>query len=158
MTTHFTHSSVPHLYKRIVKGDVEHRLALIALTRGDGWGVAVVDGESGGALAWDGMYFDDDLPDTTPLHELDWGDWDDMPSKLVFQAQAPWLAGPLGFSLMPSYSVVRKAAELVHGWGDNTKVDASHLSASTLRCYLPVVDDTAYERELERLRTRPARR
>lgn len=94
------------------------------------------------------MYFDEDKPSTTALDELDWDDWDDMSSKLVFSVQRDWLAGPLGFWLMPSYSVAKEAAELVSQWADENKGDGRHLGNSTLRCYLPITDEAACEAHL----------
>lgn len=144
---HFTHPSVPSLHRRLNR-EAEHQLALILFTSGDGYGFGVVEGATGDCLAWDGMYFDDSLPETTPLHELRWDEWDDMYSKLVFQTQRDWLSGPLGFWLMPSYSVAKESAELVDLWGDDPKGDGRHLGSSTLRCYLPVVDQQAYDAHL----------
>lgn len=148
MATYFSHPSVPALYKRLNR-EVSHRLAVIVFTDGAGYGFGVVEGSTGDCLAWDGIYFDE-MPATTALDELDWDEWDDMSSKFVFQAQRDWLAGPLGLWLMPTYSVAEEAAELVSGWGDHPGSDGRHLASSTLRCYLPIVDESAYEEHLER--------
>ncbi|MCD0446323.1 hypothetical protein LO763_22165 [Glycomyces sp. A-F 0318] len=147
MVTNFIHPSVPSLHKKLDR-EVSHRLAVILFTDGDGYGYGVVEGRTGNCFAWDGMYLHENMPSTTPLDELDWAEWDDMSSKLVFQTQRDWLAGPLGFWLMPSYSVAKEAAELVSSWGDDRKGEGRHHAGSTLRCYLPVTDEAAYEAHL----------
>jgi hypothetical protein len=115
MTVHFIHAAVPPLHRRLNR-EVPHRLALVVLTLKDSYAYALVGGKTGGCVAWDGMYSADTvmpIPATTPLDELDLDERDDMASKLVFRAQADWLAGLLGFRLMPSYSVAKEAAELM---------------------------------------------
>ncbi|WP_205327003.1 hypothetical protein [Glycomyces sp. YM15] len=147
MNVHFTHPSVPPLHRKLNR-EVSHRLAVILFTDGDGHGFGVVEGNTGNCLAWDGLYRNEDVPSTTPLDELDWETWDDMSSKLVFKTQRPWLAGPLGFWLMPSYSVAKEAAELVSSWADDRIGEGRHHASSTLRCYLPLTDEAAYEAHL----------
>src|SRR4051794_38272503 len=100
----FRLSSVPSLHERLNR-EAPHTLAVVLFTDGDWYGYGVVEGSTGNGLAWDGMYSSESLPDTTPLDRLAWDEWDDMASKLVFNEQAPWLAGHMGFWLMPTYDV-----------------------------------------------------
>lgn len=145
MTGHFTLSTVRDLHSRINK-EAPHALAVVVFTVGDGYCYGVVEGTTGECLAWDGVYYDEDAPQTTPLNELDWEAWDDMSSKYVLKAQRAWLAGPLGFWLMPTYSVAREAAELVDSWSE--KSAASAPPGGKIVCYLPVFDHDAYEKHL----------
>lgn len=147
MTEHFTLSAARELHRRINK-EAPHTLAVVVFTVGDGYCYGVVDGASGACLAWDGVYYDEDAPQTTPLDKLDWDEWDDMASKYVLQAQRAWLAGPLGFWLMPTYSVARRAAELVESWSESEKGDDQAARRGTVVCYLPVSEHDAYERHL----------
>ncbi|MCH7229946.1 hypothetical protein L0U85_03595 [Glycomyces sp. L485] len=156
MSVHFTHPSVPLLHEKLNR-EASHRLALVLFTQGNGYGFGVMEGRTGICLAWDGMYFDKEMPSTLALDELDWNEWDDMSSKLVFNAQCDWLAGPLGFWLMPSYSVAKEAADLFSRWADDAKGDESHRAESTLRCYLPVTDEAAYEAHLAAAEERKGR-
>jgi hypothetical protein len=96
MTGHFTLSAARDIHSRINK-EASHTLAVVVCTTGDGYCYGVVEGATGDCLAWDRVYFDDDTPQTTPLSELNWDEWDDMSSKYVLEAQREWLAGPLGF-------------------------------------------------------------
>lgn len=147
MTEHFTLSAARELHRRINK-EAAHTLAVVVFTVGDGYCFGVVDGTSGDCLAWDGVYYDEDTPKTTPLDSLDWDEWDDMASKYVLQAQREWLAGPLGFWLMPSYSVAKEAAELVDSWSESAKGDDKAARGGTVVCYLPVYDQSAYDAHL----------
>lgn len=147
MPSHFVLSEVPDLHRRIDR-EASHKLAVVVFTSGDGYCFGVVDGASGDCLAWDGVYFDEDVPQTTPLGQLDWDDWDDMASKYVFNAQSEWLAGPLGFWLMPTYSVAREAAELVESWEDSQTGDANVTTGASVVCYVPVLDQDAYDAHL----------
>lgn len=147
MTGNFTFSTARDLHDRINK-EASHTLAVVVFTTGGGYCFGVVEGATGDCLAWDGVYYDDDTPQTTPLSELNWDEWDDMSSKYVLEVQREWLAGPLGFWLMPTYSVAREAAELVDSWSESEKGDASVARAAKVVCYLPVFDHHAYEKHL----------
>lgn len=147
MTGHFTLSAVRELHRRTTK-EAPHTLAVVVFTVRDGYCFGVVDGASGDCLAWDGMYFDEDTPQTTPLDQLDWDEWGDMASKYVLETQREWLAGPLGFWLMPSYSIAKEAAELVDSWSERERGDDRVTRGGTVVCYLPVYDHDAYEAHL----------
>lgn len=145
MTAHLTLSATRDLHRRISK-EAPHTLAVVVFTVGNGYCYGVVDGASGDCLAWDGVY-SDDIPQTTPLSELDWDEWDDMASKYVLNTQREWLAGPVGFWLMPTYSVAREAAELVESNRDD-HTDAETVRGAKVVCYLPIFDHDAYENHL----------
>ncbi|TCJ20827.1 hypothetical protein [Nocardioides jejuensis] len=122
---------------------------MIVFAQGDGYGFGVVEGATGECLAWDGLYYDESLPTTTPLDQIQWDEWDDMSSKLVFNTQRDWFAGPLGEWMMPTYSLAKEAAELVSLWGSDPKEDGRHLGGSSLRCYVPITDETAFTEYLD---------
>jgi len=141
--------SVPQIRRAL--RDVEHELALVQLWDVEtvGHALATVDAATGDVIAWDGIYYGDDPPvEPRSVLDLDFDDWDDMPSKLLLQANGPWLASLLGYSLIPHYSVARCAAELTQDWGEG---ETTGLARKTLRrslvvAYLPVVDRDVYDR------------
>lgn len=71
-----------------------------------------------------------------------------MPSKLLLQANGPWLGSLLGYSLIPHYSVARTAVELTQDWGDRETggLAATALRRSLVVAYLPVVDRDVFDR------------
>jgi hypothetical protein len=118
----------------------------------------VAERESGLVLGWDGFYNEvgTRFPDVIPLTDLGWDEWDDMPSKLVQQAQGQWLAGVVASWLMPTYSVAREAAELVTSSDDLTPEQVQQLGESDLVAYLPIVDRDVFEREVAAGKARQA--
>lgn len=145
----FRHPTVAALGRRLV--DVQHDLAVAFLvTRERSVAIVVAERESGSVLGWDGFYNEvgTQFPDVTSLADLDWDGWDDMPSKLVWQAQGPWLADFVGYWLMPTYSVAREAAGLVRSHHDLEPELVRQLVDSVPVAYLPIVDRDVFDREV----------
>jgi len=146
VTNQFSHPHVPNLHTKLSR-EVLHELAVIVIASQAGSDVvAVVQGASGDCLAWDRV---GGSLNTQPLDKLDWDGWDDASFKLVFNAQHEWLAGPLGEWLLPSYSVAKRAASLVHTWA--YKEDGRAHAGSDVLAYLPIADHASYEAELKAL-------
>jgi hypothetical protein len=122
--------------------DAPHDTGVAVLWDGTGWAIAVVNSATGDVLAWDGWHFEPRPNDEGDLRDLPWDEWDDMPSKLLHRANAPWLAGPLGYWLMPSYSVGANAGEVLrHHRHSASDADSDRrLRDAELCAYLPVVD------------------
>lgn len=127
--------------------EVTHKVAVGILWKEKSFALAVVETAEGRVLAWDGWYHEDERPDGVKnISGLPWDEWDDMPSKLVLDANRYWLADYLGHWLMPTYSVAREAGQLVSTHSDrptepeNVRV----LGSSELVAYLPVVDHDVF--------------
>jgi len=130
--------------------DVEHELGFAVLWHGGAYAHAVARTDDGSVLAWDGWYPQDAPPGMRLIDELDFDDFDDMPSKLLMSANRPWLAGELAYWLMPTYSVAVAAADLVKAHFD-TELEAQNrrsLSEADLVAYLPVVHREVFDREI----------
>ncbi|MDC7120288.1 hypothetical protein OMK64_01915 [Cellulomonas fimi] len=152
--------------------DVPHRLAVVfvasdATESSDdpgveffaGWAVAIVVVETGDVLAWDGWYAlgpDDGPLPLAPLRDVDWGDWDDMPSKMLVNKTRPWLAGPVADWLLPTFSVAREAADLfrTHFDSEDSRESNRSFRDSSVVAYLPLVDEDVMTTEVARLASR----
>lgn len=136
--------------------DVSHRLAVIVHAGNSSWAVAVVWWETRAILAWDGWYTEQLSPaQKRPLSDLPFADWDDLPSKLLLQANQPWLADQLGFWLMPTYSVAYNAAELVGTHFEAIDEDAAaKFATSPAVAYLPVTDEAVFLSRLSQMAER----
>jgi hypothetical protein len=146
----FQHPVISALGRRLVS-DVQHDLAVVFLATAErSVAIVVAERESGTVLGWDGFYNDagSQFPKVTSLADLDWDEWDDMPSKLVLQVQGPWLADFVGYWLMPSYSVAREAAGLVRTNHDLGPEQVRQLLDSVPVAYLPIVDRDVFERDV----------
>lgn len=131
--------------------DVPHDLALVMLRGDSGAYAPAVCTREGTVLAWDGWNSGSPADDEMDIRDLEWDDWDDMPSKLLLGANRAALARDMAFELMPTYSPARVAAELVATWAEgSTDAPAVHrMEGAKLVCYLPVVDGDVYERTLK---------
>lgn len=133
--------------------DVPHRLGVAIYANGpSSWAAAIVDAKNGDVLAWDGWYEDAlDAARREPLEVLRWDEWDDMPSKLLVERNAPWLGGPLAHELMPSYSFARWAASIIATHADSPEYDTSRsgFQKGDLVAYFPVVDEASVVDHLE---------
>jgi hypothetical protein len=145
----FEHSGVAAVGRRITDAPHDLAVAFLAPRSGGSWAVVVAERLSGAVIAWDGFYNDHQLPEVKSLVDLDWDEWDDMPSKLVWQSQQPWLGEIVSFWLMPTYSVARLAAGLVVTNHDLHAEQVQQLSNYVPVAYLPVVDQDVFEREVK---------
>jgi hypothetical protein len=112
--------SVAAVGQRINARDYPHKLAMVVLVPEDrtSWSLAVANASTGEVLAWDGVYpvevaLSDEF--TRSLMDYDWNGWDDMPSKLILDANGYWL-GVITEFLAPSYSVDVCAARALINW------------------------------------------
>lgn len=143
------HPDVSRLHEALQR-DSAHEIAaaLILNSTGDGFAYATVEGVTGLVLAWDGFYFGDDIDSSAQaLADVEWSDWDDMPSKLLIISTAEWAHKMMRFWLLPTFSVARQAAELVSSHaGELTTPDAARgLSGGRVIAYIPVVDQDVYQ-------------
>lgn len=117
--------------------DYRHKLAMVVLVPDDlgSWSLAVANVSTGEVLAWDGVYpVEEPIPEkfARPLMDYAWNDWDDMPSKLILNANAYWLGVIIHF-LMPSYSVDICASRALINWHG----DAEPLNGQSTVAYYP---------------------
>jgi hypothetical protein len=127
-----------------IQGDVQHEVGLALYATGaNGWAAAVVHAGTGVVLGWDGWYWDGlGEEQRVPLEGLDFADFDDMPSKLLMNANMGWLGGPLAYHLMPTYSFADWATDIVALRADKPD-DATTLAgfrSGDLVAYFPVGD------------------
>lgn len=115
----------------------------------DGWSVAVVRASDGSILAWDGTYFEPLPNGWVPVESLDWDGWDDMRSKLLLQANGPWMnSGPLLSWVMPTYSFAHEAARLVTSWAGKSGTGGP-ITLGTLAAYVPITENEKFEDAVE---------
>ncbi|MDO8107217.1 hypothetical protein Q6348_08420 [Isoptericola sp. b441] len=129
-----------------INRDVRHRLAVVVHAGPPGWAIAVIRCDTGEIIAWDGWYTEQlSAEQRRPLSNLDFARWDDMPSKLLVEANGPWLADQLASWLMPTYSVAYNAAELVGTHFGSTDINARrNFAAAPAVAYLPVTDHAVF--------------
>jgi hypothetical protein len=147
-------NGIPAFVKQL---QLEHAHGLGLLwSDGGGYALAVIDTNSGEVLAWDGWYFElsDNAPDyaAQDVRQLNYRDYEDMPGKLLHEANAPWLGGVLGWYLMPIYSVAQEAGRLVRSHAKSATDNPRTVSDARLCAYLPIVDEAAFIAALEDVR------
>lgn len=148
-----THGDIPKIHKAL--RDVEHDLCAALVLSGDGYAFLVAEAATGEILAWDGWYFEptDKVPsDVQPLADVDWHDWDDMPTKLLIRKQSQWANEQMAFWLIPTFSPAREAGGLVamHRDSETSSEARKNMRDSRVVAYLPIVDRDVYEAALQR--------
>src|SRR5687768_1200924 len=96
--------------------EVEHDLcvAVVVAPENGGYAYVVCEAESGDVLAWDGWYDDADREtDVVPLSDLEWDEWDDMPTKFLIRRQSRWATARMAYFLIPTFSPARAAGRMV---------------------------------------------
>jgi len=133
--------------------DVEHDIGLAVHVGEDKtFAYAVVQTSNGEILAWDG-WIGGGLPEgSISVMELGWDGWDDFPTKLLAEANGPWLKSHLGYFLVPTYSVARQAAKLVEAHWDSPNYDETpqRFASSYVAAYLPIAEREVFFTELKR--------
>ncbi len=130
--------------------DIEHDLCAVLLLNQEGYAHAVAEAATGEILAWDGWYFDpsgDRPTDVLALADVDWSDWDDMPTKLLIRSQSQWASDRMNFWLIPTFSPAREAGGLVasHAGEATTAKARQNLRDSRVVAYLPIVDRGVFD-------------
>jgi hypothetical protein len=148
------HSDIPRIHKALK--DVKHDLCAALAFDGNGYSNVVAEADTGRIIAWDGWYFDHSedegvaIPEATALADLDWQDWDDMPTKLLIRSTSQWANDRMAFWLIPTFSPARQAATMV--WQceemDTSGNAVRSMNSSRVVAYLPITDRDVYDREL----------
>lgn len=129
----------------------DHKVGLAVMSRPDrtGVAVAVVRSSSGEVIAVDGWYnfSDGELPQDAPaLSGGLWDEWEDMPARLLWRYNMPWVES-LRTYLLPHYSTSLAAAQLIAHWAHDSKLP--DVRQADLVAYFPVGD---FETLLDHLR------
>lgn len=149
---------VPQMAKR---SDIDHSVAMAIVSTAErkGFAVAAVWSASGDVLAADGWFYDEALPtvtDAPALVDLDWEDWDDMPSKLLWRANVAWYDSLFPY-LARHYSFARGVAELLLHWGHEPGRPEVERNTE-LVAYFPVPDRDMIASHLRRAHEEEAQR
>lgn len=140
---------VPRIQKAVLR-DVQHDLCVVLALHESSFAYVVAHADSGEVIAWDGWYYEDTEPEAVLLADLDWADWDDMPTKLLIKSQSKWATDEMAFWLIPTFSPAREAADLVSTHHDSvTSPEATRgLQNARVVAYLPIVDREVYDARL----------
>ena len=148
------HSDIPRIHKALK--DVSHELCAVVVLDGNAYADVVAEAATGEIIAWDGWYGDESASGATPLAEVEWSDWDDMPTKLLIRSTSPWASDHMAYWLLPSFSPAREAATMVWQCEHQQTSDEARRTMRNGRvvAYLPITDRDVYEAVLAVKRSR----
>lgn len=143
-----TLSDIPAMHSRL--RDVPHELAAAVVLDPNlpGYAYVVAEAASGDVIAWDGWYFDPDIDESAvPLCDLEWDEWDDMPTKLLIRDQSAWARSQMEYWLIPTFSPARAAGRMVSSTEDQetTRQASQNLRRSRVVAYLPILDRDIFD-------------